>query len=202
MAPVIEERADGKPSRKIIGYAAVFEKWSKPIAGWFKEKVSRQAFDEVLKNDVVAVFNHDKNKILARNGKTLVLEVDQRGLKYSFEAPNTTAGNDLLESISRGDVSGSSFQFIPKKVSWEKAPKDDPDGVEELRTIEKVGLLIDVGPVVFPAYPDTDAARRSMENFYKENPAQDPQEEGKESRNQNENYKLNALARARHLRLK
>lgn len=170
-APVIESREDGQESRRIVGYAAKFDKWSLPIGGWFKEKISRGAFDDVLKGDVVAVFNHDKNYILARNGSTLNLSVDDVGLRYEFEAPNNTAGNDLLESVSRGDIKGSSFRFIANKITWETAPKGDE--VEELRTIEKVETLIDVGPVTFPAYPDTEVAKRSRDAFYKERESDD-----------------------------
>ena len=42
---------------------------------------------------------------------TLSLKVDGRGLKYSFEAPNTTMGNDLLELVNNGVIDKSSFAF-------------------------------------------------------------------------------------------
>lgn len=153
----IEQRADGQPSRRVVGYAAVFDKWSRNFGGWFKEKIDKNAFDEVLDQDTVALFNHNQDYVLARNGKTLTLSVDETGLKYEFDAPNTTAGNDLLESISRGDITGSSFQFTVKESSWRTSDTTD---VEEERTIVKVDQLIDVAPVTFPAYPDTTVAKR------------------------------------------
>lgn len=157
----IEKREDGSDSRKVIGHAAVFDKWSLNFGNYFREKVDKHAFDEVLDQDTVALFNHNRNMVLARNGKTLKLSLDETGLRYEFEAPNTTHGNDLLESIRRGDITGSSFQFTIKEESWAKSEIRD---VEEDRTILKVDRLIDVSPVTFPAYPDTDVAKRDFEN--------------------------------------
>jgi len=151
----IEKREDGTASRKVIGYAAVFEKWSRNFGPWFREKISRDAFAATDMSDAVALFNHDSNQLLARNGKTLTLSVDEIGLRYEFEAPNTTAGNDLLESISRGDVSGSSFSFTIEEDTWNESETEE---VEEDRTITKIGRLFDVGPVTYPAYPDTIVA--------------------------------------------
>ena len=117
----IEERADGGESRKVGGYAATFNKWSLPLyGGWFREKVSPGAFDAVLDQDVVAVFNHNDNYILARNKKTLNLSVDAVGLRYEFDAPKSSNGDNILEAIRRGDIIGSSFRFIPKTVQWEQ----------------------------------------------------------------------------------
>lgn len=150
-------------SRKIVGRAIVFN--SITDIGWFKEKIVPEAVDEILlAQDVRALFNHDSNLILARTkSNTLKLEKTEDGLDYSFDAPNTTAGNDLLESLKRGDVSGSSFGFSVQKDSWEILP----DGTE-LRTILKLSNLYDVSPVTFPAYADTTVAKRSKEDFTKE----------------------------------
>lgn len=190
--PQIEAREDGTKTRKVFGYSAIFNRFSLPL-GWFKEKIAPGAFDEVLDDDTVALFNHNSNMLLARNKKTLKLSIDDIGLRYEFEAPKTTAGNDLLEMIERGDVVGSSFAFTVKSASWEKAPKDDEDGVEEYRTILKVDRLFDVGPVTSPAYPDTTVAKRSRDSFFNEG--------GGISGNRENEIKKSASARSRHLRL-
>ncbi len=159
----VEKREDGeKESRKIVGYAAMFDKWSRNFGTWFREKIQRGAFDDTDMTDVVALFNHDPDRILARVGKTLKLDVDELGLRFEFEAPNTTTGNDLLESINRGDVTGCSFAFTIKEDEWHDSETDE---VEEDRIITKIGRLFDVGPVTFPAYPDTilAGAKRTFE---------------------------------------
>jgi len=170
----IEKREDDNPSRKIVGYAAKFNVWSSDLYGWFREKIDPKAFNNCLDQDTVALFNHNRDIVLARNTKTLKLSVDDIGLKYEFEAPNTTAGNDLIESLNRGDIKSSSFQFTVKKVEWSKSEKA---GIDEDRTILEVENLIDVSPVTFPAYPDTDAkiaernqqiAQRSLDDYCSE----------------------------------
>ena len=155
----IRMNEDGTESRTIEGYAAVFDTWSHDL-GWFRERVSRSAFEGVDMSDVVATFNHDFNYPLARTSSdTLKLMVDERGLKYEFNAPNTTAGNDLLENVRNGNIKGSSFMFTVSEDSWTFRSGEEMDE----REIIKVGRLYELGPVVMPAYPDTTAAARSAE---------------------------------------
>jgi len=155
----IEERADGKESRTITGYGVVFDSWSSDL-GWFKEVVRAEAIDEdILKEDIVATFNHNFDKVVARTAaKTLVLTKDKRGVKYTFEAPNTTAGNDLMENIRLKNVIGSSFIFNVLEDRWKFS--QDPKDIDE-REILKIGRIYELGPVVMPAYPDTTAAKRN-----------------------------------------
>lgn len=61
--------------------------------------------------------------------------------------PNTTYANDLIELMRRGDVNQSSFAFLVGRDRWEKR------NGKNVRIIEKVSRLIDVSPVVLPAYP-------------------------------------------------
>lgn len=73
------ETHDSEPSR-IIGYGSVFDSRSELIFGSFREIIRPGAFDEVLNDDVRALFNHDPNFILGRRSAgTLALTVDERG---------------------------------------------------------------------------------------------------------------------------
>ena len=162
--PVELRAEEGKPS-VVRGYAAKFKTRSEDLGG-FIETIEPGAFDGVLGDDVRALFNHDANLILARSraGKgTLRLFVDETGLGYEFEAPDTQAGRDLLVSLRRGDVDQSSFAFT--------VAKDGDRWVEEngvvTRTIKKVARLYDVSPVTYPAYTDTSVAARGLEEFRK-----------------------------------
>jgi len=157
----IEKRADGKP--QIVGYGAVFyragdagteyELWRNVV-----ERVAPGAFASALKrpDDVRALFNHDPNFVLGRSSAgTMTLSVDERGLRYTIDPPDTQQARDLMASIERGDISGSSFSFSVNKESW----SDPADGGPEVRTIEDV-TLFDVGPVTFPAYEATSTGMR------------------------------------------
>ena len=142
----VETRVKKKGKRNVIeGHAAVYGELSEDLGG-FREMIKPGAFDDVLGNDVRAFFNHDPNFLLARTSSgTLKLSTDKKGLKYSFDVPDTTAGRDLLVSMKRGDITQSSFAFRVEKDSW-----DEKDGTD-IRTIEKVARLFDVSPVSIPA---------------------------------------------------
>lgn len=144
----------------IVGHAAVFDRLSENLGG-FREKIAAGAFDDVLSDDVRGLFNHDSNLLLGRSrAGTLRLNIDQRGLGYEIDAPDTTAGRDLLVSLERGDVTQSSFGFTVADDTW----AEDRDGTV-IRTIRKLARLFDVSPVTFPAYPDTDVAKREFRDY-------------------------------------
>ena len=159
---VSELRANTE-SRTIIGYAAKFECWSEPIMGWFREKIDRNAFSECDVTDVIMCFNHNIDSILARTTSgTLTLSTDDEGLRFEFEAPATSLGNDMVELVRRGDISKCSFKFTVEEDEWLYASKENGLEYDE-RTIRKIDKLYDVSLVVYPAYTDTEASLRHLE---------------------------------------
>jgi HK97 family phage prohead protease len=169
----LEKREGAENSRKIVGYAFKFNSLSRDLGG-FQERIAPGALDGVDLSDVVALFNHEPNLILARTlAKTLLLTPDEIGLRYEFDAPNTTAGNDVYENVSLGNVTGSSFAFRVEETKWEEV------GETYIRNILKFKDIIDVSPVVFPAYPEAEVGKRSLEEFVK----------NQEPRNKNQEYR-------------
>ena len=163
----IEKRAaeNGGDLAIIEGYAAKFNEVT-TIGGWFREVVRPGFFDEVLNQDVRCLKNHDPNYILARSNDgngTLSLSVDDVGLKYSYTTPDISYARDLQKSIELGDVSQSSFSFYPKEVKW-----TEKEGELDLRELIKCETLYDVSPVTFPAYNNTEVAKRSWEAHLQE----------------------------------
>ena len=146
-------------TRTITGYAAVFNKDSEDMGGWI-ERIAPGAFDDVLSDPAMVLFNHDPNLVLARNGVNATLSVDDVGLRYTFESPNTTLGNDLLELVRTKTLDKSSFAFTVKE-QLRTMPENKGDMA--IRTITKVARLYDVSPVTYPAYPDTTVAQRSFD---------------------------------------
>lgn len=157
-------REDGPP--KIGGYAARFNKYSEDFGG-FREKIKPGAFKEALgKSDVRALFNHDPNFVLGRQkAGTLDLKEDSKGLWMEVELPDTQFARDLMHSIDRGDITQQSFGFTLAEggATWKRHKE-----YGEVRTIEKVEQLYDVSPVTYPAYPETDVALRSLEDWRNE----------------------------------
>lgn len=164
----IELRIVEGETPKITGYAAKFGKWSEDLGG-FREKIRVGAFDDVLDDDVRALKNHDPNLLLGRTKSgTLSLTANKTGLRFEIDTPDTNVGRDTVEEIRRGDISGCSFGFIVETDEWRYL---EDDTIE--RTIIKLRALFDVGPVTFPAYPDTSVAARSMDKVKKQHESEE-----------------------------
>ena len=176
-------------SRHIEGYGSVFNSRSLDLGG-FQEIIAPGAFDGVIeRSDVKALLDHNAERgILARsrNGKgSLSLELDERGLKYSFDAPHTNLGDEVVEGLKRGDYSQSSFAFTVESESWTK----EEDG-SYLRTINKIGNLYDVSIVANPAYTDTSVALRSLDAFKAQEETQIPEEVKEDVKEESKNEEV------------
>jgi len=156
----VEMRGEGDKATPVIrGHAAIFDTLSDNLGG-FREQIAPGAFDDVLSDDVRALFNHNPDHILGRSqAGTLRLSVDNTGLSYEVDPPDTQIGRDLVTSMRRGDINQSSFAFTvaPDGDSWD----EDEDG-RVVRTITKFKQLFDVSPVTYPAYPDATVGLRSL----------------------------------------
>ena len=164
--PVLREAAEGgSESRTIEGYAIVFGVESRILSDYwdnYREIIEPGAItEERLKEmDIKMTMYHNREKILARstNGEgTLKLSVDDVGVKYSFEAPNTVDGDTALELVKRGDLSGSSFMFWTdeRNVSYERRSDDIM-----LRRVKTIGMIYDMTIAADPAYEQTTVAAR------------------------------------------
>jgi HK97 family phage prohead protease len=162
------EKGDPGQLPKILGYAAVYDSLSLDLGG-FRERIQAGAFSLALGKDpdVRALVDHDPSRILGRTRSgTLSLLNTQKGLRYEIKPADTTAGRDIVESIRRGDVSGSSFGFRTLADKW------SVEVIEEQRTLVRTLIdveLFDVSPVTYPAYPDTEVGVRSLEVWKKQN---------------------------------
>lgn len=158
-----EVRAESRESEPIhiIGYGAVFNTKSELMWG-FREIIMPGAFDNVLEDDVRALFNHDPNFVLGRSKSgTLSLSIDEQGLKYDITAPDTPTIRDLvIEPLKRGDISQSSFAFQIARNGDDWYENDD--GVV-IREIHKISRLYDVSPVTYPAYQAASSTTRSFD---------------------------------------
>ena len=163
--------------RKVEGYAIVFNKESRDLGG-FREVIRPEAIKGVLEeSDVLALLNHNIDKgVLARSTKlsgTLNLTVDNRGVAYSFDAPKTTLGDEVVEGIKRGDIRTSSFAFTVAQNGevWSERAEG------YLREIVKFNMIYDVSPVYREAYQDTSVALRSLDEIKKDTEHKEVEEE-------------------------
>ena len=86
--------------------------------------------------------------------------LDDRGLAYEIDPKPADA--DVVQSLERGDVRGSSFAFFAAKNSSRWYRDEQGRKIREIRSIDWLG---DVGPVDTPAYKETEAyvSQRSLE---------------------------------------
>jgi HK97 family phage prohead protease len=155
---VVEARAaaDGK---RIGGYAIVFNKLSRNLGGFVERSVPGVVNQSRMLGwpNVVCRYNHDSNMVLGTTaGGTLGLQPDGTGLDYDVLPPNARA--DIVELVERRDIQFSSFAFrVPSGGDeWGVTDQNYP-----MRTLHEV-QLIDVAPVLDPAYPDATAGLRSL----------------------------------------
>lgn len=152
-APGLEVRQTENGRTVIRGYAALYAPAESQDLGGFVERILPGAFDSVLaKNpDVFGRYNHER--LLARTSSgTMQLELDERGLRYTIYPKR--ADSDVVESIERGDVRGSSFAFRTSGANERWFKDDRGRTVREIRSFDFLG---DAGPVDNPAYPATEA---------------------------------------------
>lgn len=168
--------AEGEPAH-LIGHAAVFNERSANLGG-FTEIIEPGFFDNVLNDDVRALKNHDSNLIVGRTkNKTLSISVDTKGLLTDCKLPKTSTGQDLRIEVESGLIDQMSFGFRvkPDGDSWD----EDPDTGAITRKLLAGGCekLSDITYATFGAYPQTDVAKRSLEEFQKAHPKPDPNDD-------------------------
>ena len=155
----VQRRANGQTT--IVGHAAVFYDGTPAteyeLYAGLVERVMPGAFNRAIhEDDVAALFNHNPDCILGRTtAGTCRLTTDDKGLRYEIDPPDTQAGRDVLVSLDRRDITGSSFGFVVRAQKW--IDQEDGTTIRELHDV----ALYDVSPVVFPAYGGTSAGIRS-----------------------------------------
>ena len=102
----VREAAEGEaPSRTITGYAILFNTPSEPL--WSDDDsearemiapgaVSQEFLDS---QDIKMTMFHDNHLLLARSDKgegTLTYSIDDKGVAFEFDAPNTVDGDKAL----------------------------------------------------------------------------------------------------------
>ena len=133
----------------------------------FNEVIESGALDGANLTDVRFLVNHDRTRIpLARsrrnNGNsTMQMSVDMQGLNLDWvrlDVKNNAEARALFSAVQRGDITGMSFLFSVDKEEWENLESEHPT-----RHILKIGTVVEVSAVTFPAYEATEIFARSKE---------------------------------------
>ena len=140
---------------QLRGYAIVFNSLSEDLGG-FREKINPDAIE--LNDNVFAFWSHDPSQPIGstRSG-TLALNTDENGVRFDLSTERFTPL--MLAAAKAGDVQ-MSFGFRAIDQEWSR----DEAG-NAIRTLKKIAVF-EVSPVTTPAYADTSAAIRSMEEAF------------------------------------
>ena len=165
----VEERDDqGVVSNRMIieGYAVLFDTPQTYQYGdtTYTEQISRGALDNTDMKRTVLRYNHDDSVMaLARvkNG-SLVLTVDEIGLRVWAELLDTQTNRDLYKSIQNGLIDEMSFAFTvaPGGDKWEY----EDDYMKVTRTINAIETLYDVSVVDTGFYEKTQVYARALDH--------------------------------------
>ena len=178
----IETSFDSKDN-VIEGYAIKFNTVSEILYDKEKRRIFREIIDreaitqELIDNsDIKFLFNHDKERLLARRNKgqgSLNVEVREDGVFFSFEIPNTSIGGDLKEMIKRGEVTTCSFAFVDgNNIQWDFSDREVPT-----RTVKSIRGLFDLSAVFDAAYSQTEISCRSIDEMVEAQTKQDELDE-------------------------
>ena len=171
----VREAGEGEePSRTITGYAILFGVPSNPL--WSdedseaREVIAKEAVTTELLDgqDIKFTMFHDRQLILARSCKgsgTLKYRVDDKGVSFEFDAPNTVDGDKALELVRRGDIAGCSFMFSTRYYddAFVERTANVVNGVTMITyNVKAITGIYDFTLAADPAYPDTSVEARDF----------------------------------------
>lgn len=151
-----EEQDGGK---HIEGYFIVYEQETELWPGCY-EKIARGAADSsIANNDIRAIFNHNTDIVLGRmSAGTVKFKSDERGLYGDILVnENDSQAMDIYARVTRGDITGCSFGFVPIRESYTVDASDNYHWTVEEADIHEVSVC------TFPAYPQTEISARKKD---------------------------------------
>ena len=152
--------------RTIVGRPIVYGQ--RTNLGPFDEIIEPGALDGTDLRDVRFLLNHDTSKVpmarSRRNNKnsTMQLSPDKEGMaiEATVDTVNHADARTLCSALDRGDLDGMSFMFSITDEDWEGLDSDHPT-----RHIKKIGTVVEVSAVTFPAYEQTEISTRCKQTL-------------------------------------
>lgn len=151
---------ENEPKKMILrGYPILFNTPTL-IRSWFEEweeTIAPHALDNTDLRDVYLMVGHNPDNVLGRAGKNVRLEVDETGLFFECELPNTQYARDWYNLVEGGIVDGMSFGFNCDGDSWTEATEDEI----AKRVVNNITKLWEITITPFPAYGEASVVAKS-----------------------------------------
>ena len=146
----VEEKQEGGKKLVLRGYPILFNTETSIYDYWYgevRETILPTALEGTDLTNVYLITGHniEPDKVLGRNGINMRMEVDETGLFFECELPNTQHARDIYNLIESGLVDGMSFGF---------RCSDEVNEATMTRTITHIDELFEITITPFPAYKE------------------------------------------------
>lgn len=167
-----EAEDGGMPT--LFGHFAVFGQWTEidsMYEGRFLERIAPGAFAKTIaenRGSMRILFQHGRDPQIGDKPLAPIEELgeDETGGYYAGRMLDTAYNRDLIPGLM-AKLYGASFRFGVRREEFNRNTKKsdyNPNGLPE-RTIREA-VLMEFGPVTFPAYEAATAGLRSMTDEY------------------------------------
>lgn len=168
---------EGEDGLNLGGLGVVYNQWSDDLGGFIEMNQIDAAKEVIGTDDIRGLFDHESSRPLGRSKgptPTMKLTNSADGVRYDIKLGKSTIATDVHDFVDRGDVTGSSYMFRLGKTFEEIEANIEVTWDEDIqlyrRVVKLIPMMFDIGPVTFPAYPDsTSEARSWLKEFEKRN---------------------------------
>lgn len=159
-----EIRASVTDDKKLVlrGYPIVFNTETRIYDYWdgeIRETILPTALNETNLNGVYLFVGHNADNVLGKVGANMRVEVDETGLFFECELPNTQLARDRYNLVESGIVDGMSFGF---------RCSDQVNDATKTRTITKIDELFEITITPFPAYKEASIVAKREKDLAEE----------------------------------
>ena len=161
----VRAEQDEQHGNILTGRPIVYDQ--KTDLGWYDEIIEQGALADTDLRDVRFLVNRNTDMIpLARSrnnnaNSTMQMSIDEEGMaiRVDLDVENNSEAKNLYSAVERGDIDGMSFMFTVDGDKW-----DDIESEHPTRTITKIGKVMEVSAVTFPAYEQTSISARGLDS--------------------------------------
>ena len=143
----VDEKQEGGKKLVLRGYPILFNIETNIYDFWYgevRETILPTALDGTDLTNVYLITGHniEPDKVLGRNNVNMRMEVDDTGLFFECQLPNTQLARDIYNLIEEGIVDGMSFGFTCSDEVNEEMKAMIEEYNDYLKTAKKVDIKV------------------------------------------------------------